>query len=344
MLASGGEISGRVVLDGVPLPRFGIALSRPNVIDLGPREIRNDEGKFVLPHIAPGAHWLRIWGPGCRHTVIDISVEHGASVDLGDVIMKHGQRVTGHVRDRAGAPVHDARIQIGMWGPGVPTDRSQMGGWFQGYFESRTDENGEYVFAGIDAHVITTRSTHIWATHGNSASLIAELPNTDVAIDLVLLDAGRIEGVAQGVSRCFVLAHRDDEPPRARTAHGDEENRFEFAHLPVGVYSLSLYAVETEPVQVDVCAGETASAILVPSRPVVDVTVRLPAGRIGDLAIEPFVPGVRMRGMSSRSNEDECRMSSVPAGEYRMSLDSATWRTVTIDPTPLEQTIDLRDL
>jgi len=78
------------------------------------------------------------------------------------------------------------------------------------------------------------------------------------------------------------------------------------------------------------------------------LTVRVPAGRGKDLVLEPTSDGAavggRWRGIMVMGDEDRCSLEFVRPGDYRASLDGEQWRTVTIASSPVEQTIDLREI
>src|SRR5205823_1206179 len=160
----------------------------------------------------------------------------------GDILIERGQRISGHVRDTNGAPVANARVRIG---PGIQLHdyKPQLQRWFQGEYETLTDDAGGYAFDGIARRDWGGgRPRLIAATHPScGASLVQELPESDATVDFVLLESGSIEGEIEGAAgrHRFVDLVRADEPQRSRWigTRGD----FRFDNVPKGEYEAVLH-------------------------------------------------------------------------------------------------------
>ncbi len=350
VLASGATIAGRVLLDGEPMPYFGVLLSTPNVFGGEPVEVRASDGRFALPHVSPGTWSLSLLGPGTWRKVIEeVTVGDQPLVDLGDIKMGRALRVAGHVRDRNGAPVAHARVLVGRW-RGEPADHTQLESWFYGDYEATTDRDGAYVFDGIDANQDPSRSPQIWAEHGEAGvSILRELGPTETEVDFTLLGVGRIEGfvIGQLGGHAAVTATRPDEPPHARFAMVRGAG-FRFDYMPPGDFVVRIESRDVDvaaPVTVTVVANGTARPTLEVTTPTVELTVRVPTGQAKELVIEPTSEGAGVGGrwnmISQHGTHDECHLYLVRPGSYRLSIDRTTWMSVTISDVLPEQTIDL---
>ena len=355
VLPTGATVTGRAMLDGKPQTYFGLRLvgERESPSGRMPIGVRDEGGRFEVRHVHPGTWRIAIIAPGTRLvTSSEFTVTKDEAVDLGDIALTRGHGLSGHVRDHTGAPVAGARVCIGRMFSSS-TDRSHLDRLFLGVYETRSDDAGAYSFDGIDVYRDPERVTEfIWAAHvAAGASVIQEVPKTDATMDFVLLGAGRIEGAVRNMrgGRGHLLAVRPDEPPWARHAHCDKEGRFAFEDLPPGDYVVKLNVPEIEQVQpatVTVIADQNVTATLVMNSTSVRLRVKVPAGRGKDLVIEPTSEGAgvggRMRGIMRMGSEDTCSLEYVRPGGYRLSLDGEQWTSVTVEPFPQEQTIDLR--
>ncbi len=361
VLPARGTVTGRAIIDGAPLTYFGLRLVGENESSFGGRPIgvRDAAGCFTVRHVLPGTWRMALVAPGTRlATSREFTVAKNETLDLGDIALIRGQRLSGYVRDLAGAVVAGARVIIGRtamltesWG----ASRSVFERLFTPQYETRTNADGAYVFDGIDvAREPMMPSEIVRATHFSAgASVIHEVPKTDATMDFVLLGSGRIEGTVQNMrgGRGHLLAVRADEPTSVRHAHCDKKGHFQFEDLPPGEYAVKLDVPDAEQVQpanVTVVASQTTFATLAMNSVSVKLTVTVPSGRGKDLVIEPTSAnaaiGGRIRGIMSMGNEDSCSLEYVRPGTYRASLDGRRWTSITVDVSPADQSIDLRHL
>jgi hypothetical protein len=255
-----------------------------------------------------------------------------------------GVRITGYVRDRAGAPVAGACVRIGR---AVPAIERALGGR-----ETTSEASGAYEFDDVDAHLPDWPSPRIWATHPRAgASLATMLPDHDASIDLTLLGAGSVAGIAKtALSDAHVVARRSDAPDYVQVTRTAWGGAFRFDDLPPGDYAISLpdYDATTAVTVVD---GETATVVLA-----VPVLVRLrikvtgrphPSESSGQPTLEAIAPHSkgRLGGISRSLNIVGSNFFSfsqdVPPGNYRFSPDGTTWTSITVQPSPREQTIQI---
>ncbi|MBA2539244.1 MAG: hypothetical protein H0V17_06390 [Deltaproteobacteria bacterium] len=341
LLPGGGRITGRVLFNGVPLEHYGIALSRPNTISLAPVDVRAVDGRFVIPHIESGTWRILLLGAGTRRKVIEEIKVDQTSLDLGDVVMEHGHRIEGYVRDRAGVLVSDAHVFIRQ-SLGAARQQSQLEAWFQGNFEAISDLGGRYLFDGVDAHAVPAETPRIWAMHDTlGLSLVSELPKSDTKLDFALSGIAILQGIVCGLEgrHTTVFAVHVDEPQNARMVDVDDEGRFQFEKVPPGDYVVSLGVPQTKPATVTVVDGQTATVTLV-TPPTVRLIVRIGLNRGDELLIDPPIIGVRM--LITNGVDDRCTLNFVPPGKYRLSFDGVNWTAITVAVMPAEQTVDLR--
>lgn len=340
VLAHSSVITGRVLLDGKPLPYFGVSLAGEKD---APHEtgVRDENGRFSF-RVPPGTWQLKLLGPGTALKGMDhVSVEHGQLLDLGDIDMPRGQHIQGHVRDANGSPVPNALVKIGR-GIELQRNEPQLKQWFKGEYETTTDKAGAYAFEGIAAPS-WGRMRLICATHPTrGASLVQQLPQDDSTLDFALLASGTIEGtVESGGRHRFVDAVRAEEPSKARWT--GTRNDFRFDDVPVGEYDLTLHggneAISTT--RVTVAADHCTRVKLVVVSSSVRLTIRVPRGRANDLVIERAEGSASGRvGRGTMIMDDRVTFSDVEPGAYRISLDRATWvPIVVVEADPPEQTV-----
>lgn len=119
--------------------------------------------------------------------------------------------------------------------------------------------------------------------------------------------------------------------------------------LPPADYVIELTVSGEEAVSdapVSVVDGATVTATLAMNTTSVQLVVVVPSGRGKELVIEPTSPGAKIggniRSIMGTGTADECTLSHVRPGEYRMSLDGETWTSVTVTDSPKKQTVDIR--
>jgi protocatechuate 3,4-dioxygenase beta subunit len=342
------RVCGRVLLDGEPVRHFGASLLHANEMP-GSRaiEISDADGRFML-FAQPGSWRLALLGAGTKLKIVDdITVNERKQIDVGDITMERGQRVSGHVRDTEGRPVAGARVKIG-WGADLHANQSRVRQWFHGEYDTTTNDAGAFLFDGISQPELARVQPLIFATHHSvGASYVRSLPEGDASVDFVLLSTGAIDGFVEGAQgrHRFVEAAAQDEPKRARWMGTVGEFRFE--SLPPGEYAISLSGMGDEPViseRVIVAAGQRAKVRLVmKSSTAVRISIRVPRGRERDLRIERIddVAGKPV-GRFSALMDGRVTFGEVEPGEYRATLDGITWTQFVVVPTdPPEQTLVL---
>jgi protocatechuate 3,4-dioxygenase beta subunit len=266
VLAAPTTLTGRVLLDGAPLPHFGIAVANTSMMQLlSPRVVRTTDGRFTLRPVKAGTFSVVIMGPGTeRKTIENVVGTPGQAVALGDISLARGLRISGHVRDQAGVPVAGAIVAIGRGQRDI--DMGPLAQAFRGEFQTTTDATGAYAFDGVAPMRERFEQPKISASHRvHGISAPATIPDKDAKIDLVIVATGAIDGVVAGASSGSVSARIGSSPSAFRVfARIDGTGAFHFDRLLPGVYTISMYSEgrEKSSIQVTVVAGQRAAAKL----------------------------------------------------------------------------------
>ena len=267
VLPTGGTLVGRVLEGGAPVSYFGLGLlperRRLDGPITDPIGVRSDDGRFAIRHVPPGKRRVAVLAPGTRLAITEkITIAGNETIDLGDVVLERGTRITGFVRDRSGAPVVNARVIVGALP--VASVKSPIENWFLGQYEAFTDATGAYTLEGVDAPrpSFGPFGGTIQAIHPVAGlSVISEVPVTDATLDFVLLGRGRIEGTVSNLRGYLLVAMRAGEPPHARMVF-EKKGQFEL-EVPPGDYVIRRHDEESPSVRVTVADGQTVSATLV---------------------------------------------------------------------------------
>lgn len=245
VLPAAATIRGRVLFEGAPLPHFGVLVTTcPRFPWIGRAiGVRTEDGRFALAGVTPGTWGFVLAGPGTSmHTIDSVTVDEGGAIDLGDIELRRGQRITGRVLDTAGAPVGGATVTIGRRSLDEHYDSEPLQAWFQCEFRTVTDATGTFAFDGITSvRPPNARPTPISATHPDrGTSVCSAVPEGDAAIDLILVATGTIDGQIEGFPGGFasVAAHRKGEPADLRSARVTASGAFAIDRVPPGDYAV----------------------------------------------------------------------------------------------------------
>lgn len=269
VVPAGATLVGRVLIGGAPAPYFGVRLElEPPTERSLPRStarsgeligVRSEDGRFALPHVPAGTRRLSLIAPGTRLALTEELVVTGnETIDLGEISLERGDRITGFVRDRSGAPVAHARVFVGRL---AHTHlRPPLENLFHSRYETRTDATGAYTFEGVDADRSEELPEIVQATHPTAGhSVIVALPYADARLDFVLLGRGRIAGTIRGTG---VTVSRADEPVFARFAP-THDGYFE-VDVPPGDYAVQRAYDKARVVHVTVLEDQTVEVTLEP--------------------------------------------------------------------------------
>lgn len=259
------RVTGRVVLDGVPVPYFGVAVTEDVDNEYGrPTTVRDRDGRFVLKDAEPGTYAVVIIGPTFARTAIpNVRIVAGQTTDLGTIVVSRGDVLRGRVVDGTGAGVAGATVVVGAGTYAT----SPLGMIMRGARRVTTDASGAFDIPGMPP---SDGERTIEATHPTrGASAPTTFPGGGGPVELVIQPTGRVEGRVLPAKRDLysVIARRTDQPGRY-TSDIDRNGGFAFPQLPPGEYELSVLgeSLEGEP-HVTVTAGATARAMLVLAQP-----------------------------------------------------------------------------
>ncbi len=184
LLEAPASVVGRALLDGAPMQDYEVRFGVEGNDYGGPRiTVHAADGRFALRDVKPGSWNVVVVGSGTAYTRLPLQITPGQAVDLGDVKLVRGPRITGHVRDTARAPVAGATVSLGVDDHG-------------GTYTATTDADGAFAFTGV---TLRDGPVQISATHPErGTSLERTLGHGDATVELALLATGGIDGEIEG--------------------------------------------------------------------------------------------------------------------------------------------------
>lgn len=345
-------IKGRLLLDNKPLAHYGVyVLDDPRFSFMGePKGVHASDGRFELRNVPPGTWGVVFVGRGTARKAIEkIEVTEGKVVDLGDVAMEHGIRISGTVRDAAGTAIVDALVRIS--GPPVGL-QTEMQGWFQGRFESTTDATGAFVFDGIAPFGTPQSPVDIVASHPQyGASEPVGIPYVDGRVDLRIVSTGGVDGVIEGDTRAggIVIAQKAGALHTTSSTSVGAAGAFQFDALTPGDYTLSLAAMPGKvgaSTNVTVLPDQRVKAVIAMSKTRIVLTVSILGGSCSNIMLSPDTTDAsRWRPDMGFQQCTEGRAElDVPPGVYRACPDGTTVNcsSITVAGSPPAQTVFIR--
>lgn len=203
-----------------------------------PIAVHAADGRFRVA--VPAGTWdLVVAGPGFARRVIPGNVvDDGATVDLGDVVVRRGHTVQGVVRDDLGAPVPGADVHIGARRLRENDLLSELA---VGSLEATTDRDGHYRIDGVAAILLGTGPLRLQASRGDEASPPVTIADADATIDLVIGATGSIDvAIVKAAPDDFVVVQS------VGTVHSSsvamvKEGLAHLTHVPIGTYDIALW-------------------------------------------------------------------------------------------------------
>ncbi|HEX8705952.1 MAG TPA: carboxypeptidase-like regulatory domain-containing protein, partial [Myxococcaceae bacterium] len=211
------RIHGRVVgPDGSPLRRFSV--NAQTVSDAG--------GAFEVPFEETMEARLEFTAPGMAPTLRKVQAREGIDVDLGEVRLDEGRRVTGRVVDaETGAPVARARVRTSD-----PGD-NDAGFIYSEELLTRTQEDGSFELAHVEVRALTLEIEHegYLKAHrplGTGTETVSVSLDPGARVEVTLRDArgvpleGEIELLQEGHDRRETIRVRQGRGLRRGLAPG----------------------------------------------------------------------------------------------------------------------------
>jgi protocatechuate 3,4-dioxygenase beta subunit len=175
-----GSISGRVVrADGASLTGLSVSVNYNNEHE--PEE----DGTFRVPVAAPGQQQVLIHASGLAPVLREVEVALGQDVDLGEVRLETGRRVSGRLVDaETSAPVVGVQVQVEE--PDAPPGRTQV------LAGEATALDGTFAFPSLEA-----RPLKLVVRHKGYLPLLQRLGTGDETLELRLSRGARVEGTVR---------------------------------------------------------------------------------------------------------------------------------------------------
>lgn len=259
-------ITGRVVRDGAPVTQFAIVrkgLARYQWITR-PAIVHSSDGRFTLTGLRESSCTVHALALGSAWASTGTTVlQPGGTLDLGDIELRPGFRVSGTVCNVAGEPVESARVVVA----GGPTHGDPFMDAVEGTFATATRSDGTFLFDGIHLAGAHVRLSASHPAHG--ASLEHPLAGADQEIRLELVPTGSIDGDIGPYGDGFgaVIIRAEVPEHGGGVAHVRPSGSFTFENVIPGEYSIELVERPRSPrreVRATVVAGQRTRVRLPP--------------------------------------------------------------------------------
>ncbi len=333
-------VVGRVVLDGAPVPYFGVTITKtPTKLHAEKVvPVADDTGAFAQKDIAAGTWSVVIVGPGFATKIVDgIVAAEARTTDLGTIVVERGRILRGRVTDASGRPVPDALVVVGTSLFSIANNRVDQRA--QGDATARTDASGRYEIAGI-----ASEDLKIVARANGATSVERALAPDETTADLVITDVGTVVGhIAnmKGSQAGIALSLADEEA----TTYGpryygdvDRAGDFRVTAVPPGRYTIRVMGENTLPEKtVDVVGTKTVHVDF--EMPVVQIKVTAHAK---DCSLVYLVGG-DVRSLSVCTNDD-VSWDAVAPGSYRVCPSSGDdgCAAISVAASPATQRFEVR--
>jgi protocatechuate 3,4-dioxygenase beta subunit len=354
-------LTGRVVLDNRPVPYFGLVVSDRDEMHWRqsfPMTFKSPDGRFSQKGVASGDRVIAIAGPGFARKLIEVKIEDGKKVDLGDIKVDRGQHVSGHITDVTGGPVTGATVLVEQMAPVQMSAPSPIMRALQGGAIATTDATGAYTIEGI-APIPDNRpqgwdvynQNRISASHPDRGTVPSRvLAASDTTVDLVLAEVGGIDGTIEGTltGQEQVWAQLENTRDVAHTSIADRH--FNFHKLPAGKYRLTIARQNADGFQVPsitttVVANRRVPAVFkLPAS--VTLVVHVASGRCDAVVLVPPgnaplpSPPQNAPGFAFCEGSDAIILGVVP-GSYRACVSADRCAPVTVSAMPARQTLEI---
>ena len=324
-------LTGRVLLDGKPVPYYGFAVAdSPTDIYSRPTSVRDEDGRFTMKDPQLGTFAVVIVGNGfARRVVENVHITSGQVTDLGDITVDHGESVRGRVVDERGAPVPGATVAVrsshGSSDPGLV-------GIMRGEVTAQADDRGYYELSGLPEASDERQIEASHPTRGTSGP--RPLPAGTTTFELVIAATGAIDGTILNGKRdvSYVHARGTDEASNFYSADVDDDGAF-----PPGEYRVSIggHSVVPSKIVTVMANASTPVRFTMPEHPV-------------DLQVH--ARGCEMISLRTRTEDelilletckdDRVTFSGIAPGAYQVCPEMTECRDIEVSTAP--QLVELR--
>lgn len=241
-----GTVTG---VGGVTITRFAVVASRsPTPLGVAwNRRVRCEDpaGRFTLSGLSPGTWYVLAEAPEhARASAGPFHVGRGERVSGIGIRLEAGGVVTGRVKTGAGAPVAGARVTLQQDGEGPASPFEAVLRRATGArAETRTLEDGSYVFPGVDPGSWRVEASHELFAPAAASGLAVTSAAECLAPDLVVEAAAGVQGVVFDRNGhpdhlAVVMVTPDEPGVPAVQASTDGEGRFVVRGLRAGAYRI----------------------------------------------------------------------------------------------------------
>ncbi len=156
------------------------------------RDVRDAGGRFACEGMRAGEWRVRVASKDHVHWRGNVSLAPGGTAEL-DVVLHAGSRIEGTVALPDGTPVAGAAIHIRLVPRPRPGERTN--------FDTRTEENGVFVAAGLEGGSYQIEATHpdCYAERAEGSAKVDVSAAGAASVGLVLRPAGRVLGRVHGL-------------------------------------------------------------------------------------------------------------------------------------------------
>jgi hypothetical protein len=254
VVPDGATLTGRVVAGGAPVPYFGVSVTHEPELGAGSIDgQRWSSGRFEARELPAGSWGVVIVAPGfAPKPVAVVALAAGQTVDLGDIELDRGRVVRGRVVNDLGMPMAGASVEIATSRATYTPDTLRA--LAEGTVVARTDLAGRFEITGLAP---ATANERIEARIGRGISIARELAAGESYVELVVAEAGGIDGWISNVGSRLAGAVATSAADETATYHADIDGAgtFRFDLLPPGEYIVHVIGSAIPHTRVTVTAG-----------------------------------------------------------------------------------------
>jgi len=338
-LTAGGALSGLVVdpqgkpVVGAKVIPFSMARNRlPWPLERFQGElgaaVTDANGRFVLPHLAPGDERLKVVYPQLAPRVVDgLKVVEGKETDIGSVSLATGGTVEGTVYDSEGYAAPGVTLRFKDYEYGADLEALRVA-------TVMTDEEGHYRVEHLASERLYVNVAD-WNRQGVQSRLVRPLDGKVTTLDFggTVAVRGRLMDKSRPIAgrRVRLSWGSPHGGPVTVTASTDRDGRFAFLGTPVGKYTLCVQTEDGRGDFIPAGAGEVQVTgketnlgdVKIATGEViveVDAEERGDADHVAYLSVANDDPRSLWQEeiVQAKRDGDDWRARSVPAGKYRV--------------------------